>query len=482
MIATLATLLSPATAPRLALSTAMAAGLLLAGCVTEDADALATPTPGGATTHANRTSSALEDPAPNLNYEEFMRHLESDAVFAQTFVPAPAEEPQPPLGGDVGNRPGRRRGDAGAGLGPVYNNTSCSGCHVRNGRGLPVVGVGSLGSTALVRVSIAEGDPDLPGGPVPAPGLGTQVQDQAVFGAEHEAHVAIVWTEEAYTFPSDGEAYILRKPTPVITMPDGTPVAGDVMMSLRIAPPVFGLGLLEAVPSETLEALADPEDVDGDGISGRVNRVWDADSEQFAVSRFGWKANVPGLTQQAAAAFFDSMGITNPIFPGDDLDPDPDIDIETVDLAAFYTRTLGVPGRGAFADPDVRRGEALFGEIGCESCHVSELQTGRHETAAVANQTISPYTDLLVHNMGMGLADGRPDFEASGTEWRTAPLWGIGVTETVLGARAFLHDGRARNLAEAILWHGGEAEASKEAFRTMSGADRRALLRFLGSL
>ncbi len=441
-----------------------AACLLLgvAACGAEDVveAEVAAPLSGGGTTIVNRSSSAFENPASNLSDDELDAHLEGDVVFEATFVSAPAE--------------------VNPGLGPLFNNDSCAACHVRNGRGLPVAGQGPQGSQLLVRISAADGEPDAPGGPVSAGEFGTQLQDHATFGHQSEISVDIKWVEEQFTYPADGAPYALRHPVHTLTTTDGLELSAKFMVSARVPPPVFGLGLLEAVPEETLQGMADPDDLDGDGVSGRINPVWSDEHGKVMPGRFGWKSNVPTLIDQAAVAYVDDMGVTNPIFT--ESDGSTDIDQTTLLAAAFYTQTIAVPARANHDGEIVRQGEALFRSTGCAKCHAETLQTGDHEISALRDQTIHPYSDLLLHNMGFDLADGRPDFEASGTEWRTPPLWGIGVTETVLGAAAYLHDGRARTLAEAILWHGGEAESSKEVFRTLPSAKRKALLAFLRSL
>ena len=367
--------------------------------------------------------------------------------------------------------------DVNPGLGPLYNNVSCSSCHIRDGRGMPVLGPGPLRSHLLVRVSLPEGEPEVPGGSVPVPGLGTQVQDQAVYGMPAEASVRIDWEEQPGSY-ADGAAYSLRRPKLTITLADGTPLPEHVMTSLRLPPAVFGLGLLEAIPEDTLLALADPDDADGDGISGRVNRVWDPQTRSEVIGRFGHKANTADLHLQSAAAYANDIGISNDFFPDSFLD----IPSHVLDEVTVYTRTLGVPARTALGDEEVIRGEALFASMGCASCHVDTTVTGPHGIAALTGQVIHAYTDMLLHDMGPGLADGRPDFEASGTEWRTTPLWGLGLVQTVLPYSGYLHDGRARSIAEAILWHGGEARPSRNAFRSATADDRAALLRFLGSL
>ncbi|MCK6530721.1 thiol oxidoreductase [Myxococcota bacterium] len=433
---------------------------LAAACGGGDLPAGDPPLAGGATTIADATSSAYENPAPGLSDDELERHLLGDVAFEATFVTPPA--------------------DVNAGLGPVYNNSSCAACHVRDGRGLPVAGYGPGGSQLLVRVSLPEGEPEVPGGAVPVPGLGDQVRDHATFGLTPAATVTLEWTEQAGSFPVGGSPYVMRRVEPVVTLADGSPLPGEVLVSARIPPPVFGLGLLEAVPEEEIIALADPDDADGDGISGRANRVWDVARGETVLGRFGWKAGNPDLLQQAAAAYRHDMGVGSPLLP--DEEGVAEVDGDTLDAAAFYTRTLAVPMRRGWDDPQVLEGERAFRDIGCASCHVETLRTGAHEVAALSHQEFHPYTDLLLHNVGMDLADGREEFEASGTEWRTAPLWGIGLVETVLGDAAYLHDGRAATLEEAILWHGGEARASRDAFHGMSTSERAALLAFLRSL
>ncbi len=414
------------------------------------------PLAGGGTTVVDRSSNAYSFPAPNLTASDLSRHLEGDVAFEATFVSAPA----------VVN----------PGLGPLFNNNACTKCHIRDGRGLPVAGQGPLGSPLLVRVSIQGGEPSVPGGAAPVEGLGTQLQDHAIYGAVPEVTILLTWVEVPGEY-GDGEPFSLRRPALDLRLANGQALPGDVMTSPRIPPPVFGLGLLEAVPEEQLLALADPDDQDGDGVSGRPNAVWDVSRSAAAVGRFGWKANTPNLLQQAAAAYANDMGVSSSMFP--EPDGGRELDDPTLEAATFYTQTLAVPRR----DPwDGSEGEALFRSTGCATCHVEELQTGDHEITALAHQTIHPYTDLLLHNMGFDLADGRPDFLASGTEWRTAPLWGLGVSQTVLPYSTFLHDGRARTIEEAILWHGGEAERSKEQFRVLPASGRQALLAFLRSL
>ncbi|NBD10643.1 MULTISPECIES: di-heme oxidoredictase family protein [Corallococcus] len=434
--------------------------LWLAGCGGKDTEAPeAPPRAGGDTTINDRTSRAFAQAAPNLSLEHEALHREGDAAFAAVFVPGPA--PVNP------------------GLGPAYNNTSCNGCHLRNGRGMPVMGGGPQRTQLLVRVSLPDGTPDHPNGAVPVPGLGLQIQDQAVYGASPEASVTLAWEEREGTY-ADGTAYGLRSPRITIVMPDGSAPPSNMRTSLRLPPPVVGLGLLEAVDVATLQALADPTDANSDGVSGRLNTVWDVQARALVPGRFGWKANSPNLRQQSAEAYFNDMGISSPLFP--EADGTFELPLRTLDAAVFYAQSLGVPARTAMDDAAVKRGEAKFKDLGCVACHRDTLETGEHPVAELSHQRIHPYTDLLLHDMGAGLADGRPDGDATGNEWRTAPLWGLGLTQTILPYSSYLHDGRARTLEEAVLWHGGEAERAREGFRSLSASDRAALVRFLQSL
>jgi CxxC motif-containing protein (DUF1111 family) len=265
------------------------------------------------------------------------------------------------------------------------------------------------------------------------------------------------------------------------------------MTSVRVAPFTIGLGLLEAIPESAIVANARP--YDPDGVKGHANHVWDVKGQTTTIGRFGWKANVPSVLQQTAGAFVGDMGITSSLFPADTCSgamsactaaPNggtPEIVDEKLDAVVFYMRTLAVPARRAVSDPKTVHGEELFRSFGCSSCHVTSFQTGAFpDLPEVENQTIHPYTDLLVHDMGPDLADGRPDYEATGSEWRTPPLWGIGLLQTVNEHELLLHDARARGMAEAILWHGGEGLAARERFRNAPAADRDALVAFLHSL
>ncbi len=375
------------------------------------------------------------------------------------------------------------------GLGPTFNAQSCSSCHFHDGRAEPPESVDDPELGLLLRLSVPGPD----GTPQPVPAYGDQLQDRAINGVPAEATVHLTYTDVAGHFV-DGTPYTLQTPTYELVDPAFGPLPAGLQVSPRLAPPVFGVGLLEAVPEDVVLEGADADDADGDGISGRPNHVVDVATGGTSLGRFGWKANVPTVEQQVAGAFHGDIGITTSLFPEQNCPPEqtaclaapnggtPEVDDIKLDRVTFYTRTLAVPARRDVGAPDTTAGEQVFTELGCSSCHRPELTTGDADVAGLSNQVIRPYTDLLLHDMGPGLADGRPDGEATGTEWRTTPLWGIGLTETVSRHTRFLHDGRARNLTEAVLWHGGEAAAATEGFKALSAAERAALLAFLESL
>ncbi len=379
------------------------------------------------------------------------------------------------------------------GLGPIFNALSCGGCHFKDGRAKPPSSPDEALNGLLFRLSIP--GMDLHGEPLGDPVYGGQLQDKAILSVQNEASVRVTYQEQGGQY-ADGTAYSLRQPVYEFFNLNYGAFSPGLMFSPRIAPQMPGLGLLEVVPEANIVAFADENDTDNDGISGRPNQVWDAQNQQLVLGRFGWKANQPSLAQQTAGAFNGDIGITSNLFPQDHLSPaqlqqypnipnggTPEITDDIFQKVVSYTRTLAVPGRRDHDETTVLRGKYLFQQIQCADCHRPEMNTGTGgNITALHNQKIWPYTDLLLHDMGAGLADGRPDFLASGTEWRTPPLWGIGLIPTVNGHSFLLHDGRARNTAEAILWHGGEAEKSREEFKKLNKADREALLQFVESL
>lgn len=423
---------------------------------------------GGETTIFSETSNSFSQPAANLSAANLIKHLRGDADFEATFVTAPAE--------------------TNSGSGPIYNNRACENCHSKDGRAPFPSDLNAINGGFLMRTSLPGKNEH--GGPVPVPGFGTQIQNHALFGYEPEAKYKVTYTSTTETL-ADGTEVTLKKPHYSLTN-TYIPMPGNALLSPRLAPTVFGLGLLESIPESEILSHQDINDDDGDGISGKANFVYDVASNSMKLGRFGWKANVATILEQCASAYRDDMGITSYYFPqesgfgqtnGDDgLGDDPELPDETLNDVAFYARTLAVPAARNVDDKNVQHGEQIFQTINCAKCHIPKMQTGANAIPAIANQTIFPFTDMLLHDMGEGLADNRSDYKANGREWRTTPLWGIGLTQVSNGHTDLLHDGRAKSITEAILWHGGEAEFSKSAFKALSTKDRKDFLAFIKSM
>jgi CxxC motif-containing protein (DUF1111 family) len=389
------------------------------------------------------------------------------------------------------------------GLGPTFNEDRCVHCHIGNGRAATVDLSGEAVLGMLVKLSIP--GTDAHGGPNPHPVYGDQLQNRGIAGRVPAEGRAIVSYETVEVVLGDGNRVALRQPRVRLDILQFGDPGPALMTSLRASPPMIGLGLLEAVPEETLLAIA--RDQARQGVSGRPNRVWDQENARMALGRFGWKAGQPSLRQQTATAFLGDIGATSHFFPEENCPAAqaacrdvpsaskcggqggctgnyrPEVVPSRLSNITLFLQALAVPARRNVDDADVARGESLFAQAGCNACHVPTLATGTGTAiAAASNLTIHPYTDLLLHDMGEGLADQRPEFEASGSEWRTAPLWGLGLSKTVSRHGDLLHDGRARNVVEAILWHGGEAQGARDAFAAMRAEDREALVKFVESL
>lgn len=357
-------------------------------------------------------------------------------------------------------------------VGPSFVAQSCVACHVNNGRSL-LPGLGTTLDRAVVKVGAsADGEPH--------PILGEQIQPYAIDGPPEAGVLLSGFTEIAGTY-GDGTPYVLRQPRVQFT--GVTPA----FYSLRMATQLVGLGLLEAVPESAIFALADPEDANGDGISGRAHYVPDPEKPfVLRVGRFGHKASQPTVLHQIAYAFNRDMDVTSSLFPvldGESSPRPPEINASDLDKMNRYVALLGVGAQRDIHDTEVIRGKRLFTEASCVACHTPTFNTSPyHPMGELRNQTIHAYSDLLLHDMGPGLASNMGEEGASGSEWRTAPLWNIGLSEGVSGGHGYLHDGRARTIEEAILWHGGEAEQAKETFRNMPATDRTAILKFIRSL
>ncbi len=446
--------------------------------------------PGGGTTVFKLLNRhAFSHPSANMPFGRQLDFNVGDGIFRKLWVSAPAST----LSSD--------------GLGPLYNARACQHCHLKDGRGRPPA-AGEPAVSMLVRLSIpprSEAErtaiAEYRKSVIPDPVYGGQLQGFSVQGLLGEGTVEIRYEETAVTL-SDGHVVHLRKPIYSIEDVNYGPMHPEVMISPRVAPPMIGMGLLEAIPEEAILANADPDDADGDGISGRPNWVWSDEHDKVMLGRFGWKAGQPTVAQQSAAAFQGDIGISTPLYPvvhgdctaaqtdcltaphGGVSEAEPiEAVVEMFDTMVFYSRNLAVPARRDVGDPQVLEGKRLFYETGCIDCHRPKFVTRRDSIGEEQSfQLIWPYSDLLLHDMGEGLADNRPDGVANGREWRTPPLWGIGLTETVSDHTLFLHDGRARNLLEAILWHGGEAETAKQGVVAMSKSECEALLAFLNSL
>ena len=382
----------------------------------------------------------------------------------------------------------------------MFNTNACQNCHVKDGRGHPPAPDALNAVSMLVRLSIPD-DPAFArlieqAGIVPEPVYGGQLQDMAIPGVAPEGRVRVDYDPLPVRF-QDGTQVELRKPKLQITDLGYGPMHPDTRFSARVAPPMIGLGLLEAIPEEAILANARP--ANKNAIAGRPNWVWDDALQKTVLGRFGWKAGQPNLNQQNVHAFSGDMGLTTRLRPFDDCtdaqtackqapngngpDGEPEVSDNILRLVLFYTRNLAVPARRDVDSSQVLAGKNLFFQAGCQSCHTPSFTTAANAAEPeLANQVIRPYSDLLLHDMGEGLADHRTEFKASGRDWRTAPLWGIGLTKTVSGHTQFLHDGRARNLMEAVLWHGGEAEGAKQQVLTFNAQQRAALLAFLNSL
>lgn len=437
--------------------------------------------PGGKATYTGPVNSGVFSHAsPALDDTERLDFELGRSLFEKLWVASPSST------------------QASDGLGPLYNARSCHGCHKRDGRGNPAIDPVSGQTTLLLRLSSWD---ELSETPKPDPVYGGQLQPLAVTGLSGEGRVIITYDEIQVPL-AGGETAYLRVPTYKVEDLAFGEIATETRFSPRIAPPMTGLGLLEAIHPSDIRAIADPEDADGDGVSGRVAWIEPGTEAPPSIGRFGWKAGQPTVETQTSAAFANDLGISTdplPLHWGDCTDEQPaclamPIGVQenlglseapgaVLDLVAAYAANLAVPARRTPDSEEVLQGKAQFYAAGCPACHwpkfVTRRDAGRPENAF---QLIWPYTDLLLHDMGEGLSDGSPTAEASAREWRTPPLWGLGLAKTVDDNVGFLHDGRARTILEAILWHGGEGQAARDFVASLSPTERRQLIAFLESL
>ncbi len=435
---------------------------------------------------------SLSQPSAGLSADDAMDFNIGRSMFKKLWAPAPAAT------------------QASNGLGPLFNARSCLSCHIGNGRGhAPDVGFPNEDANSmLIRLSIKpQNKADealLKSGKVTSinePTYGGQLQDIGITGFAPEGKISVNW---AYSLVElqDGQKVELRKPEFSINNLAYGPMHKDMMLSPRIATQMVGMGLIDTIDALDIMANADPDDLDGDGISGKANMVWDEDQQETMLGRFGWKAGQPNLHQQVAAAFSGDIGINSPLFKAPSGDctvnqqtclgaPNGNTDImgklelseELLRLTSFFNANLAVPHRKSANQENILLGKQAFYQSGCISCHKPKFVTG--ETSPYSNlynELIWPYSDFLLHDMGSGLADNHPEGKATGTEWRTAPLWALGDSKYLGKSWQLLHDGRARNIEEAILWHDGEALNAKENYKSLNKIERKALVEFVKSL
>jgi CxxC motif-containing protein (DUF1111 family) len=411
----------------------------------------------------DETSYAFSYKIKGLSSDQSLNFFVGNSFFNQNWVESPSST------------------TARDGLGPLLNTPSCSSCHFRDGRGAPFSGQG-----LLMRLSQS--------GNVADPVYGGQFQDNAISTALREGNIEIVYSYLTGVF-GDGTSYMLRSPSYNLVGLNYGSLSPSLMISPRVGGQMIGLGLLEIIDESDILVYEDEFDSDADGISGRANYAFDVYNNTTMLGRFGWKSNTPTIGTQVAAAFNGDIGIKSSYFPNENhtsaqssLDGLPDggiIEITDEDLekVILYCRTLAVPIRRNQLDGNVKVGEIVFRSLNCNKCHVEQYRTGNTGSIqSLKNVLIRPYTDLLLHDMGDELADNRPDQLANGNEWRTAPLWGLGLIETVNSHTYLLHDGRARSIEEAILWHGGEGATSRDAYKNLKIEQRQQLLDFLNSL
>ena len=427
------------------------------------------PEAGGTTTVIDTSPTGLGRVVKNLTPERWLEVLAGKRIFQRVW------------------RSSEERG-AETGLGPLYNAASCAGCHFLDGRGgapselTPDVRL-------LTRLAVPAANPF---GVVSDPIYGSQLSELASNDLPHEGLLLVSYALRSVAM-ADGTSVSTRRPAYRWQEPDWGAADPEVQLSPRMPGALAGLGLLEAIDASDVVAAADPEDLDGDGISGRANRVPDAVTGRRVLGRFGWKASQPTVEQQIATAFREDMGLTSWVRPGSActaLQPscrehDSVEEVPRHELAQLtsYVRLLAVPQRRDPSAPEIRKGRELFLGAGCAGCHTPRQTTGSNpQLPELSQQTIFPYTDLLLHDMGENLADGVREFEAAGPEWRTPPLWGLGLSSSIHGRLRLLHDGRARSVEEAVLWHGGEAGPAKECYTELSRVEREMLVRFVESL
>lgn len=431
--------------------------------------------PAGSGSVRDVTRNAFGHPLNGVSNQERREFFVGNSFFKDVWVRAPS------------STEGRD------GLGPTFNATSCSSCHGLDGRGpayLEAKGKTRVDLSLLIRLSGIDANGFLGDHPV----YGDQLNPFGVHPVPGEGEALVEFHDVPVTYP-DGQVVVLRRPQFRFERMAFGDLGPGSRFSPRQAPPVIGLGLIENIDEADILKLADPGDADGDGISGRANYAWDRVRGTQVLGRFGWKAGQPTVRQQTAAAFNGDMGLTTSLFPNENCPAPqtecqnaptggaPEVTDQQLDRVTTYMQLLAVPARRRPRDPEILRGEGLFHQVQCASCHTPRFTTSADAAREILrSQIIFPYADFLLHDLGHDLADHRPENLANGREWRTPPLWGVGLVPTVNGHQNLLHDGRARGVEEAILWHGGEAEKSRRDFMALSADERRSLIEFVNDL
>jgi CxxC motif-containing protein (DUF1111 family) len=406
--------------------------------------------PGGSATVAVHATAPFMQLVPNIDAAQMVGVSQGRELFLAAWQPAPG--PRALLDG----------------LGPYFNANACSACHAVDGRVAPLADSGATTPAVLFRVGNAAGQEH--------PVLGAQLQHQATQGL----------AEGVVTWARDSATGLLRY---VVSLFDGSTSMEGYQIGARISPQLVGMGLLDLVPESQLLEYADADDRNGDGVSGRPH--WVVEEGVSRIGRFGWKAINATLRTQNAGAMHQDMGLTSPVNPQESCTAtqsvcttaasggSPEVSEESLMAVVDFMTVLAVPERRVSDQAVFNLGARLFNATGCTACHRPTLTTGTHPRFPSLNhQTLYAYTDLLLHDMGESLSDGVKEKDATAREWRTPPLWGLGIVEQKAGAR-FLHDGRAATLREAIEWHGGEAQSARDRFGALSENDKTTLLQFL---
>lgn len=421
-----------------------------------------------------KTSSTLLKPIKNMNDEEYDQFILGRSFFKIPWVEAPSAT------------------TARDGLGPLFNANTCNSCHPKNGRGNLYNAKNQISRALIAKVSIlSDGSKEHQmqekyNGLVADPNYGGQISINGIHGVKFEAKPKITYTKINVKFP-DGEVDTILKPHYELIEKNYGELHKDARLTFRLAPSLNGLGLIEDIKQEDILANVDEKDENADGISGRANWVYSPITKKTELGLYSWKASTTSILHQSAAAANNDMGLTTTIFKDENCTktqklcneapkPRDPIDITDLRLAAidFYIKNKITYTRKK--DESYEEGLEIFKNVDCAKCHISEFTTKK-------GFKIAPFTDMLLHDMGEGLSDGRSEFKASESEWRTAPLWGLALHKKINKKEVrLLHDGRARNFQEAILWHGGEAFLAKQKYMNLEKEQRQKLLNFLKEL